>query len=224
MEAGGLPSGLPIKRGWPARPLCPSPPTLSHRVPRLFPKQTPKNLLGETQFAWESQAKVSLGKGTARYFWSFLEKLCSKPESSIITSGAAQRGGTIEAARKIHEYRELHRDHYVDFLPAIASASGRQSGGGSSAEAAGSDFSVYCTVPQRCFLFFFFNTLKSKTGFMVARAGALRINNNIDGAAGRPLPTKKRWRTSSKACAPHLLHPCARRAPTSTSHRRLPVM
>ena len=35
------------------------------RVPRLFPKQTPKNLLGETQFAWESQAKVSLGKGTA---------------------------------------------------------------------------------------------------------------------------------------------------------------
>ena len=66
MEAGGLPSGLPINRGWPARPLCPSPPTLSHRVPRLFPKQTPKNLLGETQFAWESQAKVSLGKGTAR--------------------------------------------------------------------------------------------------------------------------------------------------------------
>ena len=41
------------------------PPTLSHRVPRLFPKQTPKNLLGETKFAWESQAKVSLGKGNA---------------------------------------------------------------------------------------------------------------------------------------------------------------
>ena len=26
---------------------------------------------------------------------------------------------------------------------------------------------------------------------------------------GRPLPTKRRWRTSSKACAPHLLHSCA---------------
>ena len=38
---------------------------------------------------------------------------------------------------------------------------------------------------------------------MVARAAALRVNTSID---GRPLPTKKRWRTSSKACAPHLLH------------------
>ena len=38
----------------------------------------------------------------------------------------------------------------------------------------------------------FFNTLKSKTGLMVARAAALRTNINID---GRPLPTKKRRRT-----------------------------
>ena len=44
--------------------------------------------------------------------------------------------------------------------------------------------------------------LKSKTGLMVARAAALRIHINTD---GRPLPTKKRWRTSSKACAPQLL-------------------
>ena len=43
---------------------------------------------------------------------------------------------------------------------------------------------------------------KSKTGLMVARAAALRIHINTD---GRPLPTKKRWRTSSKACAPQLL-------------------
>ena len=32
----------------------------------------------------------------------------------------------------------------------------------------------------------FFNTLKSKTGLMVARAAALRANINID---GRPRPT-----------------------------------
>ena len=42
----------------------------------------------------------------------------------------------------------------------------------------------------------FFNTLKSKIGLMVARAAALRTNINID---GRPLATKKRRRTSSKA-------------------------
>ena len=41
---------------------------------------------------------------------------------------------------------------------------------------------------------------------MVARAAAVRTNINID---GRPLPTKKRWRTSSKAWDPHLLHACA---------------
>ena len=41
---------------------------------------------------------------------------------------------------------------------------------------------------------------------MVARAGALRIDINTD---GRLLPTKRRWRTSSKACAPHRLHACA---------------
>ena len=44
----------------------------------------------------------------------------------------------------------------------------------------------------------FFNTLKSKIGLMVARAAALRTNINID---DRPLPTKKRRRTSSKHCA-----------------------
>ena len=55
--------------------------------------------------------------------------------------------------------------------------------------------------------------LKSKAGLMVARAAALRVKINID---GRPFPTQKRWRTSSKACAPHLLHACAR-------HFHLPV-
>ena len=35
----------------------------------------------------------------------------------------------------------------------------------------------------------FFNTLKSQTGLMVMRAGALRININTD---GRPLAIKKR--------------------------------
>ena len=39
---------------------------------------------------------------------------------------------------------------------------------------------------------------------MVARAAALRININTDGC---PLPTKKRWRTSSKLCAPQILTP-----------------
>ena len=33
-----------------------------------------------------------------------------------------------------------------------------------------------------------FNTVKSKTGLMLARAGALRININT---GGRPLPAKK---------------------------------
>ena len=37
-------------------------------------------------------------------------------------------------------------------------------------------------------------------------AAALQTNINIE---GRPLPTKKRWRTSSQACAPRLPHPCA---------------
>ena len=46
----------------------------------------------------------------------------------------------------------------------------------------------------------------SKTGLMIVRPAALRIDMNTD---GRPLPTEKRWRTSSKLCAchsaPHLL-------------------
>ena len=50
------------------------------------------------------------------------------------------------------------------------------------------------------FPFTFTHTLNSKTGLMVARAVALRTNINID---GRPLPPKKRRRTSSKHCAPH---------------------
>jgi len=126
-----------------------------------------------------------------------------------------------KAARKITKYREHYRDHrrHLDFMPAIASTSGR----------------IHCELLRLLFLhahrettrFFeiwdeghaqpntlrftyrraaFFNTLKSKTGLMVARAAALRTNINID---GRPLPTQKRWRTSSKACAPHLLHACA---------------
>ena len=122
-----------------------------------------------------------------------------------------------KAARKIHEYRELYRDHrrQLDFVPAIASTLGR----------------IHCELLRLLFLhahrettrFFdildeehaqphasrftyrraaFFNTLKSKTGLMVARAAALRTNINID---GRPLPSKKRSRISSKACAHHLL-------------------
>ena len=39
---------------------------------------------------------------------------------------------------------------------------------------------------------------------------------NID---GRPLPTKKRWRTSSKACAPHIFH-----APPTSFNRRLTAL
>ena len=58
----------------------------------------------------------------------------------------------------------------------------------------------------------FFNTLK--TGLMVARVAALRTNINID---GRPLPPKKRRRTSSKHCAPHILHAYA-------PHFHLPVI
>ena len=56
------------------------------------------------------------------------------------------------------------------------------------------------------FLNFFF--LSGFTGLMVARAAALRTNINID---GRPLPTQKRRRTSTKHCAPHILHACAPR-------------
>ena len=107
MEAGGLPSGLPINRGWPARPLCPSPPTLSHRVPRLFPKQTPKNLLGETQFAWESQAKVSLGKGTAqrkvdsvRLFYHFKPLLAVDMPASPQGAAVAVVHGRVELTKK----------------------------------------------------------------------------------------------------------------------------
>ena len=126
-----------------------------------------------------------------------------------------------KAARKIAKYGELYRGHrrQWDFLPAIASTSGR----------------IHCEPLRLPFLHAnrettrfleimddehaqphtsrftnrraaFSNTLKSKTGLMVARAAALRVNINID---GRPLRTKKRWRTSSKACTPHLLHACA---------------
>ena len=133
-----------------------------------------------------------------------------------------------KAARKIAKYREHYRDHrrQLDFLPAIASTSGR----------------IHCELLRLLFLhahrettrFFeifddvhaqphtsrftyrraaFFNTLKSKTGLMVARAAALRTNINID---GRPLPTQKRRRTSSKHCAPHILH-------ASAPHFHLPV-
>ena len=45
-------------------------------------------------------------------------------------------------------------------------------------------------------------TIKSKTGLMVAKAAALRIKIDTD---RRPLSAKKRWRTSSKLCAPELL-------------------
>ena len=121
-----------------------------------------------------------------------------------------------KAASKIAKYRELYRDHrrQLDFLPAIASTSRR----------------IHSELLRLLFLhahremtrFFeifddghaqpytprftyrraaFFNTLKSKTGLMVARAAALRTNINID---GRPLPTQKRRRTSSKHCAPHM--------------------
>ena len=38
-----------------------------------------------------------------------------------------------------------------------------------------------------------------RAALLVARA-ALRINTD-----GRPLPTKKRWQTCCKLCAPHLL-------------------
>ena len=57
------------------------------------------------------------------------------------------------------------------------------------------------------------DALKRKTGLMVARAAALRTNININ---GRPLPPQKRRRTSSKHCAPHILH-------ASAPHFHLPV-
>ena len=42
-------------------------------------------------------------------------------------------------------------------------------------------------------------SLVARAALLVARA-ALRINTD-----GRPLPTKKRWQTCCKLCAPHLL-------------------
>ena len=136
---------------------------------------------------------------------------------ALLHPGKPDKDLDEKAARKIHAYRELYRDHrrQLDFSSAIDSTTGR----------------IYCELLRLLILhahrettrFFeilddehaqphtsrftyrraaFFNTLKSKTGLMVARAAALRVNINTD---GRPLPTKKRWRTSSKACAPHLL-------------------
>jgi hypothetical protein len=133
-----------------------------------------------------------------------------------------------KAASKIAKYRELYRDHrrQLDFLPAIASTSGRIH-----SELLRLLFLHAHRETTRFFEIFddvhaqphtsrftyrraaFFNTLKSKTGLMVARAAALRTNINID---GRPLPTQKRRRTSSKHCAPHVLH-------ASAPHFHLPV-
>ena len=130
-----------------------------------------------------------------------------------------------KAARKIAKYRELYRDHRRQAVtrnscrpsPAlpggfIASCcaccfytrTGRRSLSDILDDAARATshthISVY--VPPRCCL----QHSQEQDGHMVARASALRTNINID---GRPLPTKKRWRTSSTACAPHLLHACA---------------
>jgi hypothetical protein len=146
----------------------------------------------------------------------------------LLHPGQPDKGHDQKAATKIAKYREVYRDHrrQLDFLPAIASTSGR----------------IHCELLRLLFLhahrettrFFeifddghaqpytsrftyrraaFFNTLKSKIGLMVARAAALRTNINID---GRPLPTQKRRRTSSKHCAPHILH-------ASAPHFHLPV-
>ena len=146
----------------------------------------------------------------------------------LLHPGQPDKGLDQKAATKIAKYREVYRDHrrQLDFLPAIASTSGR----------------IHCELLRLLFLhahrettrFFeifddghaqpytsrftyrraaFFNTLKSKIGLMVARAAALRTNINID---GRPLPTQKRRRTSSKHCAPHILH-------ASAPHFHLPV-
>ena len=101
-----------------------------------------------------------------------------------------------KAASKIAKYRELYRDHrrQLDFLPAIASTSGRIH-----SELLRLLFLHAHRETTRFFEIFddghaqpytsrftyrraaFFNTLKSKTGLMVARAAALRTNINIDG-------------------------------------------
>ena len=52
----------------------------------------------------------------------------------------------------------------------------------------------------------FFNDLKSKTGLMVARPAALRININTD---GRPIPTKKHCRTLPASPPFCCLCPCS---------------
>ena len=64
-------------------------------------------------------------------------------------------------------------------------------------------------------IFFFFAEKKMKAALAAHhhQAAALRTNINID---GRPLPTQKRRRTSSKHCAPHVLH-------ASAPHFHLPV-
>ena len=146
---------------------------------------------------------------------------------NYIVINIRQPGARAELGRARQARPSLARPSaQLDLIPAIASTSGR----------------IHCELLRLLFLhahrettpFFeifddghaqphtsrftyrraaFFNTLKSKTGLMVARAAALRTNINID---GRPLPPKKRRRTSSKHCAPHILH-------ASAPHFHLPV-
>ena len=155
---------------------------------------------------------------------------------ALLHPGKPDKDLDEKAARKIHAYRELYRDHrrQLDFSSAIDSTTGR----------------IYCELLRLLILhahrettrFFeilddehaqphtsrftyrraaFFNTPKSKTGLMVARTAAVRRSarsepTSTSTAARSRVPTKKRWRTSSKVCAPHLLHACA-------PHFHLPV-
>ena len=130
------------------------------------------------------------------------------------------RGQQTSSKSSIVATDSVHR-RQLDFLPAIASTSGRIH-----FELLGLLFLHAHRETSRFLEIFddghaqphtsrftyrraaFLNTLKSKTGLMVARAVALRTSINID---GRPLSTKQRRRTSSKASAPNILHACAPR-------------
>ena len=166
-----------------------------------------------------------------RYFWSFLEKLCSKPESGIPVITRSQAGsssaGHNEAAQSRRHARFTSTGSCIGTItwtscrpsPALQVVN-RVVEAALKQPARTSRFTVlYCTA-LLSFLFLQHSQeqdrIHGSEGWGAPDRERERERERLDiNTDGRPLPTKRRWRTSSKACDPHRLHACAPRSTSS---------